>query len=258
MPTGAAALARSQIADTRARGNMPLDPGPPFKELIPQEIDTASEVEVMLKISEELHQPDVTALAATLRVAAGRELPEQPLALIARDRNRLAKQAVENWRTIIHRWLPALPADFLQRPHSLADATDKFIKATELAMQSKPSKQGSAPSAPPAGGAAGNWTDSNRLGNRRQFTNVSETSKEANGAVPATWLAKLATTQAAHIEEVAAESAPTRGSLEEGARIVKQHGAEGAAALLSNGCALGGRGGADGKIAPGFDCRRER
>ena len=72
-------------------------------------------------------------------------------------------------------------------------------------MQSKPNKQGSAAGAPSAGGAAGTWTDSNRLGTRRPFTNVSETSKDADGAVPATWLAKLATVQATHIEEVAAE-----------------------------------------------------
>ena len=240
---------QAQSADARALGNKPPLSGPPFKELIPLEIASASEVEVMLKISEELNQPDVTALAATLRAAAGRELSEQSLALIARDRNRLAKQAAENWQIIIHKWLPALPSDFLQRPHSWVEATDKFIKATELAMQSKPNKQGSAAGAPQAGGAVGSWTDSNRLGARRQFSNVSETSKEADGAVPATWLAKLATVQAIHIEEVAAESASTRGALEEGARIIKQHGAEGAAALLSNGCALGGRGGADGKIA---------
>ena len=53
-PTGAVALARTQAADTRALGNTPSDSGPPFKELIPLEIASASEVEVMLKISEEL------------------------------------------------------------------------------------------------------------------------------------------------------------------------------------------------------------
>ena len=129
-------------------------------------------------------------------------------------------------------------------PTSWSEAANKLITAANIATAASLPNDPSGLELPPsAGSSAGNLSERERylatLGPRRKFPAVAENSKEADGAVPATLLGKLAKPEVARIEQAAAATISERNPKQEVRRVVDTHGNEAWSVVFSGGKSLG-------------------
>ena len=228
-------LERAGFAPTRASKH--------FDQLIPKG-ERAPPAEVIERIAQNLHLPDSKKITEILKDASKRFACEASAGLLDYDPIRRATQAATDWAVIMETFERELPDDFFSKPISWDEATNKFITATTIALAAAQANDTTAPHNTATLPSTSSLTGERErlqvaLGPRRRLTAVAESAKDADGAVPATMLTKLATQEVARVEVAAAASAHERSTKQNVRRIIDTHGNDAWGVIYSNGRAIG-------------------